>query len=536
MNPTDILEHHIKQRRGELSFSASKPKAVRKWAKTLLDLPLGDACLQLWQALTEIHELECDESLRFELLQSIEPMVQHLCQNLYAIISKSRQVQYNEHHEQVLQLLLGIYAFMLLNYYDIVQRIDEQWQNNIASWQVFSRFKIKTTLIKASFYGLKMASQLLYYQVLFDVVLLKRQWYLIHQIYDLSKKNQQHLVQLSVFIHRSEQNDDVKHIEHQYKQILLFELLSAPHLSEADLEIICACSYEWANYLQFTEFDNLNAYYRIAKNNDAPIYFHHHGKYRHLQADVAVSNTDLIRFFNNEMVLNKKFKGSSTLQLYIHHILTHGYKRQDERFAYVAQLDAYLGFADMVNVLSQRERSQEFVARYQLHNYMLQVLDKSKSGYKIRWKDDIPLLLQKGNLLLIKEKNDDGRMNVWQIAVVRWIQRVEKTTVEIGVEIVSRQQFVVQLHSKHQAVETAILTYTRHQTHGEQYALILDKNSQLHKEKSLNMNLLQVNLPIQLGRHNTLSESHYVQKYDIKLQKVEESDILYRILTQSILS
>lgn len=534
MNPIDILEHHIKQRRGELSFSASKPKAVKQWAKKLSELPLGDTCLQLWQALTEIHELECDENLRFELLHSIAPSVQCVCKDLYAIISKSRQVQYNEHHEQVLQLLLGIHAFMLLNYYDIVQRIDEQWQNNIASWQVLSRFKIKTTLIKASFYGLKMASQLLYYQALFNVSLLSRQWFLIHQIYDLSKKNKQYLVQLGVFVDHLEY--EVKNIEQQYKQILLFELLSAPHLSETDLSNILCYSHEWANYLQFAELDDVNAYYRIAIQHDAPIYFQHYGKYRHLPANVAVSNIDLIHFFDNEMILNQKFKGSSTLQLYIHHILTHGYKRQEERFAYVAQLDAYLGFADIVNVLSPHDHSQGFVARHRLNNYMLQVLDKSKSGYKIRWQDDIPLLLQKGNLLLIKEKNDDGRMNVWQIAVVRWIQRVDKTTVEIGVEIVSRQQFIVKLHSKHQAVETAILTYTRHKTHGEQYALILDKKSQLHKEKSLNMTLLQVTLPIQLARNNALPESHYVQKYDVKLQKVEESDILYRILTQSILS
>lgn len=538
MNPTDILEHHIKQRRGELSFSASKPKAVKQWANKLLELPLGDACLQLWQALKEIHELDCDENLRFELLQSVVPVVQHLAQELYAITSKSRQVQYNDRHEQVLQLLLGIYAFLLLSYYDIVQRIDEQWQNHIASWQVIARFKTKTTLIKASFWGLKVASILLHYQVLFDIPVFKKQWYLIHQIYDLSQKNKQHLVQLSIFLHHKENTYNVCHIEQQYKQILLFELLSATHLSEADLASIFTYTHDWARHVQFMPVDEQNAFYRIAMGQDIPIYFAHQSKYQQVQADIAVSTTELTQFFENEMMSNSQFMGSSTLRLYIHHVLTNGYKRRDERFSYVAELDAYLGLPDMLGVLSQRERSQEYVARHNLHLYTLQILDKSKSGYKIRWQDDIPLLVQKGNLLLIKEKSDDGRMYMWQIAVIRWVQKVDKTAVEIGVEIICRQQFIVQLENQMHMTERAILTYVRHPAKGEQYALILPKKSQLYKDRVLKLKILQadVEIPIKLGQDNHIPESHYVQKYDIKLQKPEDNDMLYRILTQSTLS
>lgn len=538
MNPIDILEHHIKQRRGELSFSASKPKAVKQWANKLLELPLGDACLQLWQALKEIHELDCDENLRFELLRSVELTAQKLCQQLYNVVVQYRQVQYDERHKQILQLLLGIHAFLLRSYYDIMQRIDEQWKKKSQSWYFFSYLNTKTTLIKAGFYGLRIASNLLHYQILFDIPAFRHQWYLIHQIYGLSKKNHQHLVQLNVFVRRIEKNYQIIHIEQQYKQILLYELLSTTHLSEADLSSILTYSYDWANYLKFTSFDESKVCCKIASEQDIPIYFSHQNQYQHIQADIAVSLADLIQFFEHNVMSSQHFMGSSTLRLYIHHVLTHGYKRRDERFSYVTQLDAYLGFSDILNVLSQQNRSQEYVARHNLYHYSVEVLDKSKSGYKIRWQDNIPFLLKKGNLLLIKEKDDDGRMNIWQTAMIRWVQKVAETTVEIGVEIIARHQLIVQIENQSRTViEPALLIYSRHSIKGEQYALILAKNSQLHhRGQSFNMIIRQINIPIKLKLNNYSFDSHYVQKYDIKLQKIEESDILSQILTQSLIS
>lgn len=197
-----------------------------------------------------------------------------------------------------------------------------------------------------------------------------------------------------------------------------------------------------------------------------------------------------------------------------------------------------MGFSDILNVLSQQNRSQEYVARHNLYHYSVEVLDKSKSGYKIRWQDNIPFLLKKGNLLLIKEKDDDGRMNIWQTAMIRWVQKVAETTVEIGVEIIARHQLIVQIENQSRTViEPALLIYSRHSIKGEQYALILAKNSQLHhRGQSFNMIIRQINIPIKLKLNNYSFDSHYVQKYDIKLQKIEESDILSQILTQSLIS
>jgi hypothetical protein len=66
---TDILQRPIIFNRNELSFAAAEPDAVACWVSSLSLLPLGDAAKALFEALIEINELECSETLRFDFLQ-----------------------------------------------------------------------------------------------------------------------------------------------------------------------------------------------------------------------------------------------------------------------------------------------------------------------------------------------------------------------------------------------------------------------------------------------------------------------------------
>lgn len=532
MNMEPILESHVKQRRATLSYTTLE--SFQFWANDLLRIPLGQACLQLWQGLAELRELDCDDELRFQLLQYIEPTMTCLCHDLYNISLQNHDVQ--SRAEQLLQLLFSLQSMMIVNYYDIAQRLDEQIQARKGKvWQILQQFKTKTTLLKVCYYGLKAVSKLNYYLVTFGKADLKQLWYLTHQFYILSYKNDQHKVYLKSFVDQQPHDYVANNMIQQYKQILLFNLLASPHLGHNDLENILGYSYEWAKYLKFKTRGNRQLYYQISFNSDLPMQFYLQQRYPLQQVDLLVDSQLLIQYFNQSHIVDE-FTYNPALRLHIHYVLTQGYKRQDERYNYSAQLEAYLGYQDMVNILSQninqninQDKSQS--ERYKINHYILQVLDKSRSGYKLQWKGKMPFFAKKGNLLLIREKHEDGRMPVWQSVIIRWTKQIEPQLMDLGVEILASQQITVELSRNTQLCERAILAYIRRPRLGESYFLILSKDTNLVVGEHLNMKVEQHQMQIQLGRFSN-QESHYLLKCDIKLKKVQDSDILYSILTE----
>ncbi|ENX48483.1 hypothetical protein F943_02015 [Acinetobacter ursingii NIPH 706] len=65
---TDIFETSTTLSRDELSFSESNVKAVSDWVSSLSIMQLGDTSRALFSALIELSELNCSETLRFDLL------------------------------------------------------------------------------------------------------------------------------------------------------------------------------------------------------------------------------------------------------------------------------------------------------------------------------------------------------------------------------------------------------------------------------------------------------------------------------------
>lgn len=524
MNMEHILASHVKQRRATLSFTTLEN--FQNWANSLLKLPLGQACLQLWQGLSELRELECDDELRFQLLQYIEPMMTCLSHDLYTISLQNHDVQ--SRNEQLLQLLFALQSMLIVNYYDIAQRIDEQIQKSKTNiWQFLSQFKIRTILLKVCYYGLKTASRLHYYLMVFNKSSLKQQWNLIHQFYVLSYKNDQHKVYLKSFVNQKASDYSANNIIQQYKQILLFDLLASPHLGHNDLDNILGYSYEWARYLKFKAQNDMRLRYQISFNADLPMQFYLQQRYPLQQIDLQVDSQLLIDYFNQTHVA-EEFKYNPALRLHIHYILTQGYKRQDERYNYSAQLEVYLGYQDMMNILNQYHHQLD---RHKINHYILQVLDKSRSGYKLQWKGEIPFFVRKGNLLLVREKHDDNSVPVWQSVIIRWTKQIEPQFIELGVEVLASQQMTVELSKNSQIFEQAILAYIRRPRLGESYFLILPKETTFVVGDYLNMCVKGHNMQIQLGKFSN-QESQYLLKCDIKLQKIQDSDILYNILTE----
>ncbi|MCC5887856.1 MAG: hypothetical protein JJT88_15585 [Gammaproteobacteria bacterium] len=97
-------------------------------------------------------------------------------------------------------------------------------------------------------------------------------------------------------------------------------------------------------------------------------------------------------------------------------------KRAFRRVSASGQLDICVGLATLHD-LSTSQR-----ARLRQHRVLL--ADTSPGGYGIRWDGEIPVSLQTGELVGVRETADHH----WAIAVVRWLQRRDNTTA-LGVEL-----------------------------------------------------------------------------------------------------
>ena len=59
----------------KLSFCQSTVTDIQDWVSNLSILQLGDSSRALFNALLEISELQCSETLRFDLINAIHPTI-----------------------------------------------------------------------------------------------------------------------------------------------------------------------------------------------------------------------------------------------------------------------------------------------------------------------------------------------------------------------------------------------------------------------------------------------------------------------------
>lgn len=79
---SDIFQISTVLRRDKLSFCDSNTKSLNEWISTLAIMQLGDTSKALFSALLELSELECSETLRFDLIQTLHPTIENVLGSL----------------------------------------------------------------------------------------------------------------------------------------------------------------------------------------------------------------------------------------------------------------------------------------------------------------------------------------------------------------------------------------------------------------------------------------------------------------------
>ena len=147
-------------------------------------MQLGDTSKALFAALLELSELECSETLRFDLVQILHPTIENVLGSLeknffnQGVISSDR----NEHIIELAMLLRCYFAAIYIN---IVRRSSDQLDNQKFSIFALNQKKnLQTARTLATFQALQQLTQLLYQQHMLYSEPVAGQWLISHQLYE----------------------------------------------------------------------------------------------------------------------------------------------------------------------------------------------------------------------------------------------------------------------------------------------------------------------------------------------------------------
>ena len=79
---SDIFQTPTELKREQLSFCPTTAKALQEWVAGISILQLGNSSKSLFNALLEVSELKCTETLRFDLIQVLHPTLENVLTSL----------------------------------------------------------------------------------------------------------------------------------------------------------------------------------------------------------------------------------------------------------------------------------------------------------------------------------------------------------------------------------------------------------------------------------------------------------------------
>ncbi|RKG35698.1 GTPase [Acinetobacter guerrae] len=470
---TDIFETSTALSRDELSFSESNVKAVSDWVSSLSIMQLGDTSRALFSALIELSELNCSETLRFDLLQTMHPVLENVLASFekhffnQGLINTAR----NEHIIELAILLRKHFAGI---YIDIVRRSTEQLeQNKFSVFALHKKKNLQTARTLAIFYGLRQLTELLYQEHMLYSEPMAGQWLIAHYLYKIAMKAHVHLTNINQV--QGTQNQ-LSNITQAYAQLILLDILNTNQIRQAEIQALYQCSFDWAKKIQiYPKETTLSKYVIDTEKDHPPVYNKHQNS--GFTPSIYIVIQDLLEHITATLHRNadylsqtEKIYLSPALKFHVQNILGTIAERQHERYEYSAQLhicfglltahfylskaknfnetlqlDSHYGFQNssrMASGLTQQESSASVPNNQRLNReakliYQTEVLDISVNGYRIKWTEEAPKNLRTGEFILVKENTHSQ----WRGGVIRWIKQSAEKSLEIGLEILAQDIF-----------------------------------------------------------------------------------------------
>jgi len=469
MNTSDLFLVPSELKLEQLSFCQNTVKSIQSWAADLSILQLGDSSQALFNALLEISELKCQETLRFDLIQAIHPTLENVLTSLEKHFFNQALIS-NDRNDHIIELALSLRSHFAKVYINICRRSHQQLTQQKFSLFAFNLKKnLQTARVLSSYYALQQLALLRYQQHMLYSHALPNQWLIAHQILDTAIQQHYYLNNIN---HLQGTQHQLINITQAYAQLVLLEIFNTHQIRPAEIQGLYLCSFDWAKLIQVLPKETtLSRYVVDASKDHPPIYNTHQSQGFH--ANIFIATQSLLDHLKEaqgrkgeNLSRNEKLFLTPALHFHLHNILTNTAERVHERYEYSARIKICFGLTVAHFYLSNGKNFNETLAlrdSYQFQNesqfvnamhtnstvdisavktldrqakqiYNAEVIDISVNGYRIKWTGETPKNLKTGEFILVQENSQSP----WRGGVIRWIKQSAEKSLELGLEILTQ--------------------------------------------------------------------------------------------------
>lgn len=563
---SDIFQIPTVLKRDKLSFCDANTKSLTEWISTLPLLQLGDSSQALFAALLELSELECPETLRFDLIQTLHPTIANVLGSLeknffnQGVISSDR----NEH---IIELAMLLRCYFTAIYINIVRRSNEQLEHQKFSFFALNQKKnLQTARTLATFHALQQLTQLLYQQHMLYSEPVAGQWLIAHQLYDAAVLHKYHQTNLQQAQGKS---NALSNISQAYAQLILMDIFNTNQIRQSEIQALFQCSFDWAAMVQLLPKEtDLTKYVVDTSKDHPPIYNKKQSSGFNPNIFISVNNlldhvTETLNKNTEYVSKNEKIYLTPALKFHVQNILGSSAERRHERYEYTAQLHICFGLLTAHFYLAKAKNFQETLLL--AHGYGLQseakflstwdkkdsegnqesaiqrlsrenkavfqtdILDISVNGYRVKWTGEAPKNLRTGEYILIKETSHGH----WRGGVIRWIKQSTEKSLELGLEVLAQEMYscAVRIQSdRHMSNYHPALILKNQDLDDSKLTLILPGSQIFREQQAVHLRLGKEEIKLYLLGTQLITQS-FVQ-FDFELLNEEDQPILQKYIAE----
>ncbi|WP_347456789.1 GTPase [Acinetobacter thermotolerans] len=478
-HPSDIFQIPTELKLDQLSFCPSNVKALQEWVSGISILQLGNSSKALFNALLEISELKCSETLRFDLIQALHPTLENVLTSLEKHFINQGLIT-TDRNDQIIELAMLLRSHFAKAYIDIAKRCDHELNNSSFSLFKMGRKKSLTTARMVSiYYALQQLSLLLYQQHMLYGKPVLGQWLAAHQLLEIAMQNNFHQTNINQVLGTQH---ELQNIAQAYAQLILLDIFNTHQIRPAEIQGLYLCSFDWAKLVQILPKETTLSRYVVDSSKDLPPVYNSRLA-DHFKPSIYIATQSLMEHLAGTQTKNAQYLSRNeklfltpALHFHIYNLLTTTMERRHERYEYSAHINICFGLSVAHFYLSKGKNFQETLDidgsfRFQNESNMVsstespvagglghlkaldreakqiyhaEVLDISVNGYRIKWTGFTPPNLKTGEFILVQE----NAQSQWRGGVVRWIKQSTEKSLELGLEILAHDMFPCAVYAR----------------------------------------------------------------------------------------
>lgn len=562
---SDIFQIPTVLRRDKLSFCDSNTKSLNEWISTLAIMQLGDTSKALFSALLELSELECSETLRFDLIQTLHPTIENVLGSLEKNFFNQGVIT-SDRNEHIIELAMLLRCYFAAIYINIVRRSSDQLEHQKFSFFALNQKKnLQTARTLATFQALQQLTQLLYQQHMLYSEPVAGQWLIAHQLYDAAVTHKYHHTTLE----QPAGKPSLNNVAQAYAQLILLDIFNTNQIRQSEIQALFQCSFDWAKMLQLLPKETELTKYVVDTSKDHPpiynkkqssgfnpnIFISTNSLLDHVTATLHknaeyISKNEKIYLapalkFHVQTILgttaerrHERYECSAQLHICFGLLTAHFYLSKAKNFAETLQLEHGYGLQSESRFLSSwdkkessdnQESSIQRLSRESKAVYQADILDISVNGYRIKWTTEAPKNLRTGEYILVKETSHGH----WRGGVIRWLKQSSEKSLELGLEVLAQDIFpcAVRIQSDRHVSNYHPALILKNENLDETKTTIILPGSQIFREQqAVHLRLGKEEVKVYLLTAQLITQS-FVQ-FDFELLNEEDEPSLQKFMAQ----